>query len=408
MTRLAMLSLHTSPLAQPGTGDGGGMNVYVHEFASALARAGVDVQVLTRDDGSSSTATIVDVMPGYRVVHIEAGPRRHVSRSELVELIPALTDGVRTHLLTEPTDVLHANYWISGAVAHTLKHELDLPLVSTFHTLALVKAQAGITDDPAVRAKTEGEIARCSDLVLASTTDERHQLVTLYGVDRSHVEILPPGVDHTEFSPGPPGADDEARRALGLDRHKVLLFVGRIQPLKGADVAVRSLALVDDPETVLVIVGGPSGADGVEEFTRLEMLVDDLGLRDRVRFVPPRPHGELYTWYRAAHACIVPSRTESFGLVALEAAACATPVIAADISGLRSIIVDGETGLLVDALSPEAVAGAVQRLLDDPEAARDMGAHAARHAIGFTWGLAAARLRRLLADVQTGEPLRCT
>src|ERR1700704_1173832 len=232
--RVAMLSVHTSPLAQPGAGDGGGMNVYVRSLASNLARAGVACDVLTRADHAEQPP-VAEGEPGFRVVHLAAGPIAPVPKSSLPELVDPFVDAALDFLAgeDEPPDVLHANYWISGAVGHKLKHELDLPLVATFHTLDRVKAEAGVGDDPETRARVEGEIISCADLMIAATDEEREQLVALYGAHRDRVEVVPPGVDHGVFVPGDRAA---ARRALGLEvSAPMLLVVGRIQPLKGAD-----------------------------------------------------------------------------------------------------------------------------------------------------------------------------
>ncbi len=261
LRRLAVLSVHTSPLAQPGAGDGGGMNVYVRALASALARAGVECDVLTRRDHPGQP-DVVEIEPGFRVVHLDAGPPVAMPKHALIDLIEPLADATLEHLAQEDLryDVLHANYWVSGALGHRLKHELDVPLVATFHTLARVKADAGVDDDPEQRARVEQETISCTDLILASTADEREQLVGLYGADRDRIEIVPPGVDHEIFNPGGPGAREAARAALDLEDRPALLFVGRIQPLKGARLAVKTLAALEDPRAVLLVVGGPSGA----------------------------------------------------------------------------------------------------------------------------------------------------
>jgi D-inositol-3-phosphate glycosyltransferase len=404
--RVAMLSVHTSPLAQPGAGDGGGMNVYVRSLASNLARAGVPCDVLTRAEHAEQQP-VVEVEPGFRVVHVIAGPTAPVRKHDLLPLADAFADATLEFvaLQDQPYDVLHANYWISGAVGHRLKHELDLPLAATFHTLDRVKAEAGVGDDPATRARVEGEIVNCADLMIAATDEEREQLVTLYRAQRDRVEVVPPGVDHGVFALGDEGT---ARRALDLDASvRVLLFVGRIQPLKGADLAVRCLAELDRDVTLLV-VGGPSGADGEAELRRLHELVDELGLHGRVRFVAPLPHERLATYYQAADVCLVPSRTESFGLVALEAAACGTPVVAADVGGLRSVVDDGHTGFLVDGRQPLDYAAPVDLLLSDRELARAMGASALTRSGRYLWSMAAARLRRLYGDLAARAPLECT
>src|SRR5438552_12010132 len=324
MQRVAMLSMHTSPLAQPGAGDGGGMNVYVRSLASALARAGVAVDVLTRAEHPEQPPLVV-VEPGFRVRHVRAGPCAPVPKHELPDLVAPFTTAAREQLerCGAEYDVLHANYWVSGAVGHRLKHELDLPLVTTFHTLDRVKAEVGLGDDIALRPRVEAEVVGCADLVVASTDEERDDLVRHDGAEPDRIEIIPPGVDHRVFSPGDRGA---ARRRIGLVAGPLLLFVGRIQPLKGAGLAVRTLAELANHRAQLVIVGGPSGPDGEAELLRLHELVDDLGLAARVRFVAPQPHDVLADYYQAADVCIVPSRTEPFGLVAPAAAACRTPL----------------------------------------------------------------------------------
>jgi D-inositol-3-phosphate glycosyltransferase len=402
--RLAVLSLHTSPLAQPGAGDGGGMNVYVRELSSSLARAGVACDVYTRSWRRALPPT-VEVEPGLRVHHVRAGPPHVVAKEELPELVDVFTEAVLDRLQRpghEP-DLLHANYWLSGVAGHALKHELGLPLVSTFHTLARVKADATLEEEER-RAKAEGQVIGCSDAILASSADEAHQLEGLYGADPARIEIVPPGVDHDVFFPGDPA---RARAALGLGKGPVLLFVGRIQPLKGADVAVRALAASSAPDAILVIVGGPSGPDGASELRRVRALVAERGLSDRVRFVPPQPHDCLPDFYRAADVCLVPSRSESFGLVALEAAACGTPVVAAAVGGLRTLVIDGSTGFLVEGRDPAAYADRVDRLLGNPGLAAEFGDAATCGAQRYCWSITAARLRRLYADLTARRPVEC-
>jgi D-inositol-3-phosphate glycosyltransferase len=406
LRRVAMLSVHTSPLAQPGAGDGGGMNVYVRSLASNLARAGVRCDVLTRAEHAEQQP-VVQVERGFRVVHLPVGPAAPVPRHDLVRIVEPFADATAAFVTDqdEPYDVLHANYWLSGAVGHRVKHELDLPLVATFHTLDRVKAEAGVDDDPAARARVEGEIVNCADLMIAATDEERDQLVTLYGAERDRVEVVPPGVDHGVFVPGD---QDAARRALGLDPSaRVLLFVGRIQPLKGADLAIRCLADLD-PDVTLLVVGGPSGIDGEAELRRLHALADELHVRGRVRFVPPQPHDRVTVYYQAADVCLVPSRTESFGLVALEAAACGTPVVAADVGGLRSVVDDGHTGFLVEGRRAIDYSAPVDVLLSDRELARAMGASALVRSSRYLWSMAAARLRRLYGDLAARAPLECS
>jgi D-inositol-3-phosphate glycosyltransferase len=401
--RVAVLSVHTSPLAQPGAGDGGGMNVYVRALACALARAGVECDVYTRAEHPGQPP-VVAIEPRVRVVHVAAGPLRPVAKHELVHHVDDFVTGARQVMARRPVDVLHANYWLSGAVAHRLKHELATPLVATFHTLARVKADAGVDDDPEQRTRTEHEVIACADLMLASTDDERAQLASLYCADPDRIEIVPPGVDHAVFEPGDRAG---ARRRLQVGPGPVLLFVGRIQPLKGVDLAVRCLAALGDDDATLLIVGGPSGRDGEAEMQRIHRIAGELGVGGQVRFVPPQPHARLADYYRAADVCVVPSRSESFGLVALEAAACGTPVVAASVGGLRSLVDDGATGFLVDSRDPGAFAAPVATLLDDPELAREMGAVAAARSRRYSWSITAARLRRLYADLVVRSLVRC-
>jgi D-inositol-3-phosphate glycosyltransferase len=411
---VAVLSMHTSPVAQPGIGDGGGMNIYVRSLASALARAGVGCDVYTRAEHPGQPR-VVTVEPNFRVFHVEAGPMAPVPKESLPGLVDEFTESMLDQIrhCGRDYEVLHANYWLSGQVAHRLKHELSLPMVATFHTLALVKTLPGTPPDPRAngirteevpgRVQGETDIIRCADLILASTRAEAGLLGSLYGADTDRIEVLPPGVDHRVFSPGDRA---EARARLGHPGGRVLLFVGRIQPLKGLDLAVQALAEIDD--AVLWAVGGPSGADGPAELERVQKLAAELGVAERLLILPPRPHHELADYYRAADVCLVPSRTESFGLVALEAAACGTPVVAASVGGLRSIVVDGETGFLVEGRDPLEWATSLALLLDDHELAAAMGARASARSGRWSWGMTAARLRRLCSDLVERTPVTCS
>lgn len=404
MRRLAMLSMHTSPLAQPGAGDSGGMNVYVRELASSLAQAGVSVDVYTRRADSDS-ADLIEVEPGLRVVHVEAGPY-DLAKEELIDVVEDFTTGVLHRLRRSDVDALHANYWLSGLAGHQLKHELDLPLVSTFHTLARVKAETGDAE-PQRRIDAEAEVIACSDAITASCVAEADDLVDHYGADPARIELVPPGVLHAFFSPGDRSG---ARLATGLEPGRpVLLFVGRIQPLKGLDVAIRALAEVraQRPDALLVVVGGASGVGGDAEVARVHELASRLDVADAVRFVPPQPHHMLSTWYRSADVVVVPSRSESFGLVALEAAACGVPVVAASVGGLRTLVDDGLTGFLVDSRDPADYAAAISKILHDPNLAASLSATAASLAAGYRWSTTAARLRRLYADLTARSLVNC-
>lgn len=401
MSAVAVLSLHTSPLAQPGTGDSGGMNVYVRELGASLAQAGVDVRIYVRRS-DAEVPDRVRIEPGLEVVHVTAGPL-DLPKEALPSVVDEFADGVAADLADRPADVLHANYWLSAVAAHRLKHQLDLPLVATFHTLARVKADAGDAE-PEARERAEVEVIGCCDAICASNPVEADQLRSFYGAPPERIEPVPPGVDHAFFSPGERAG---ARTALGFDDRPTALFVGRIQPLKQLPIAVRMLAELRDDRTRLVVVGGPSGPDGQAELEKVRALVDELGLHERVQLVEPQPHHLLSTYYRAADVVVVPSRSESFGLVALEAAACGIPVVAASVGGLRTVVEDDVTGFLVESRDPAEFASRVDALLADPERAAAMGRAAAKGAARYAWSTTAGRLRRLYADLAVSAPVAC-
>jgi D-inositol-3-phosphate glycosyltransferase len=404
---LAVLSMHTSPLAQPGTGDGGGMNVYVRELATALARTGVRCDLYTRAE-ADDVAPIVNVEPGLYVHHVPAGPLRAVEKEALPGLVDEFADAVLARMQAgHAADAIHANYWLSGVAGHRLKHELDLPLVSTFHTLDRVKAEVDLGEDSEQRSLEEARVIGCSDAILASCDDEVAQLVRLYDADPERIEIVPLGVDHAFFAPG---NRRQARRALGFpETGRLVLSVGRIQPLKGLGVAIAAFAQIASsmPDAHYAIVGGPSGPQGEAEVERLHGVVYELGLAGRVSFLPPQRHELLSTFYRAADLCLIPSRTESFGLVALEAAACGTPVVASAVGGLTTLVEDGRTGFLVDDRDPDVFADRARRVLGDAELAAAMGRRAAARARSYTWTTAAGRLRRLYGELTARQLVEC-
>jgi D-inositol-3-phosphate glycosyltransferase len=378
------------------------MNVYVREVASALAQAGIDCTTYTRADRPGLPVE-VSVEPGHSVVHVTAGPF-DVPKQALAEQVDAFAEGVAEHIAaTGGVDVIHGNYWLSGVAGHRLKHRFDVPLVSTFHTLARVKAEGGDLE-PQWRDRAEADVIGCSDAICVSCPEEERQFRRLYGDPHGVIDVVPPAVEHAFFAPGDRGG---ARRAVGLPADRpIALFVGRIQPLKGPDVAIRALAAMPRRDTMLVIVGGASGVEGDTELASIRSLTHELGVADRVAFVDPQPHQLLSSYYRAADVVVVPSRSESFGLVALEAAACGIPVVASAVGGLLNVVDDGVTGILVEGRHPERFARALSTLLADPAAAGAMGAAAAVRARRFTWSFTAARLRRLYADlVEQRTPL---
>ena len=391
--RAGIISLHTSPLTQPGSGDSGGMNVYIREFVSSLVQAGLSCDVFVRrwlDD----LEPVVEVEPGFRVIHVPAGPV-DLAKEELPSIVDEFADWMRTWFDENPVDVLHANYWLSGVVGHSLAHDLDLPLVTTFHTLARVKAEMG-DHEPQARMDAEAMVVSCSDVMIANAQVERDQLIDLYGADPDRVEIVAPGVDRAFFSPGP---RQGARTAIGYTGGPLVMFVGRIQPLKGVDVAVSALAGLANQDAHLMIVGGASGQQGATEVEKIHQLIDTLGVQDRVTFVPPQPHYALSTYYRAADVVLMPSRSESFGLVALEAAACGIPVVASAVGGLRTLVQDGKTGFLIEGRDPADYTEAIDKILGDRELAASMGGAAGALASRYPWSGLAGRLSAIYQEL---------
>ena len=382
------------------------MNVYVRELASALAQSGTECVTFTRADREGLPPEVL-VEPGYRVVHVEAGPH-HLPKEALVDTADDVRHGVLDWVdRNGPLDVIHGNYWLSGLVGHRLKHDLDVPFVSTFHTLARVKAEGG-DPEPEWRDRAEAEIISCSDAICVSCVDEQDQFRRLYGEPRGRLEIVSPGVEHAVFAPG---AQAGARHAIGVEPERpIVLFVGRSQPLKGPDVAIRTLAGLDRlglGDARLLVVGGASGLDGDAETQRAHDLVAELGLVDRVQFVPPQPHHILSSYYRAADVVLVPSRSESFGLVALEAAACGIPVVASAVGGLLTLVDHGRTGWLVEGRDPADYARAIASILHDDALATSMSRLAGEAASRYTWRAAAAKLRSLYSDLVVEELLAC-
>ncbi|GAB3310373.1 D-inositol-3-phosphate glycosyltransferase [Geodermatophilus aquaeductus] len=388
--RVATISVHTSPLDQPGAGDAGGMNVYIVEVSRRLAARGIAVDVFTRAT-SSDLPPVVEMSPGVTVRHVSAGPFEGLGKEELPGQLCAFTAGVlREEAQHEPGhyDVVHSHYWLSGQVGWLARDRWSVPLIHTAHTLAKVKNAAladGDRPEPRARVIGEEQVVAEADRLVANTEEEARQLVEHYGADPRRTLVVPPGVDLDRFTPGDRAA---ARRALGVPADAVVLtFVGRIQPLKAPDLLLTTAArmLDDDPalrsRLQVHVVGAPSGS-GLEAPRQLEELAASLGIADLVRFLPPQPPERLALHYRAADVAVVPSHNESFGLVALEAQACGTPVVAASVGGLRTAVRDGVSGVLVDGRDPAAYAAAVRAVLERREL---MGAGARRHAAAFSW-----------------------
>ncbi|MGW4354717.1 D-inositol-3-phosphate glycosyltransferase [Nocardia sp. NPDC004582] len=395
--RIAVLSVHTSPLAQPGTGDAGGMNVYVLQTALELARRGTEVEIFTRAT-SSNDEPVVEAAPGVLVRNVVAGPFEGLDKFDLpTQLCPFAAEVLRTEARNLPGhyDLIHSHYWLSGQIGWLARDRWRVPMVHTAHTLAAVKnafLAEGDCPEPAVREIGEKQIVAESDRLVANTVEEARQLVELYGADPDHIDVVLPGADLTRYHPGDKLA---ARAELGLRAdERIVAFIGRIQPLKAPDVLVRAAAHLLAEEATqpvpptrplrVVIVGGPSGS-GLERPNALIELAAALGISDRVTFLPPQPAHRLVQVYRAADLVAVPSYNESFGLVAIEAQASGTPVLAADVGGLGTAVRDGVSGLLVPGHRTPDWANALRGMLEDPVRLELMGTAAVEHAANFSW-----------------------
>lgn len=405
---VAYLSMHTSPLAQPGTGHAGGMNVYIDELSKTMAGRGVDVAVFTRRSDPQQPE-LVERRPGYRVVHIPAGQPAELDLETLPGLVTDFAAGVVGWLRREhfEPDVLHSHYWLSGWSGVLAKEATGVPLINSFHTLGRVKERAARSDEsptPPARALTEDQVLTRSDAIVASTPYEVDDLVAHYGADPHRVHRSPPGVNHGVFRPGDRAA---ARRRLGLGEQPLLLAAGRIDPHKGLDTAVRALAKLPDRLAAgagrphLLVVGGPSGPRGAREMQFLHKLAAQCGVDDRVHFIGALPHERLADYYRAADVLTMPSRSESFGMVAAEAQACGLPVVASDVGGLRYVVRHGVSGLISPSLETADFADALVRVLDDPDARSLLSAGARAHAAKFSWDATARRLLGLYASRRT-------
>jgi D-inositol-3-phosphate glycosyltransferase len=391
--RVAMVSMHTSPLATPGVGDAGGLNVYVAELARRLGERGLKVDVFTRRD-SLELPDIVDVHEHTRVIHLKAGPTEYVAKERLHPLTDEFCAELETRL--DGHDLVHSHYWLSGEVGLELKRRHGIPLVHTMHTMARVKNSnmgAGQPVEPDVRERGEAAIVRCADVLTASTKDEAAELRSHYGARREQIMVVPPGVDLHTFHPC---NQPKSRAQFGVAQDiQVILFVGRIQRLKAPDVLIKAASELvrRDPQRrdhlQLIIIGGPSGSDA-EWSKTLGPLAIDHGIEDMVDFRPHSPRSELFRWYCVSDVVAVPSYNESFGLVALEAQACGRPVVATDVGGLRHVVRDGYSGLLVEGHDERTWADALAAVLDDHDERIRMSANAAAHAATFSWDNTAA------------------
>ncbi|MDP9240157.1 MAG: D-inositol-3-phosphate glycosyltransferase [Actinomycetota bacterium] len=405
--RIATLSVHTSPLDQPGTGDAGGMNVYVVEVSKRLARMGVEVEIFTRAT-SSDLPPVVELSPGVTVRHVTAGPYEGLAKNDLPGQLCAFTSAVlRAEALHEPGwyDLISSHYWLSGQVGWLAKDRWGVPLVHTAHTLAKVKNSLladGDAPEPLARLIGEDQVVAEADRLVANSVGEARALIELYDAEVDRVITVAPGVDLEQFRPGEASI---ARTRLGVAPDAVVLsFVGRIQPLKAPDVLLQAVAVLLEREAalrdrlVVLVCGGPSGS-GLEHPEHLSKLASSLGLADVVRFIPPVDADRLAEIYRASDLVVVPSYNESFGLVALEAQACGTPVVAAAVGGLQTTVSDNVSGLLVAGHHPADYAAAIERIVFSPALRRALSAGALEHAGRFSWQRTADQLLATYRDV---------
>jgi D-inositol-3-phosphate glycosyltransferase len=388
--RVAVLMVHTSPLEQPGIGDAGGMNIYVVESAQRMAAMGVSVDIFTRRTHAHENE-IVEISPGVRVRYFDCG-HGSLTKEQLPAHISGLSKEFLRLLKSENYDAIHSHYWISGKVAMPAAKELGIPLVHTMHTMARVKnlnLAEGETPEPMIRVQGETQVVAAANALVANTDAEAASLVSLYDACPDIVHVVSPGVDLYTFTPG--HGRSAARTIVGLPQEALVVsFVGRIQPHKGPEVLIRATSelVKHSPllrhKLIVNIIGGASGAN-TEEVDRLKELATWLGIDDVVRFSPPVPRADLAQWYRAADLVVVPSYSESFGLVALEAQACGTPVVATAVGGLRTAVADGISGVLVDGHDPKAWSSVIARLLQEPQRRVLLSMGAIEHASHFGW-----------------------
>ncbi|MDO5669231.1 MAG: D-inositol-3-phosphate glycosyltransferase [Corynebacterium sp.] len=408
--RVAMISMHTSPLQQPGSGDAGGMNVYVLNTARQLARQGVEVDIFTRATRPSQ-GEVVDVEPGLRVLNIVAGPYDGLEKESLPTQLAAFAGGMVAFQRCHDVDyeLIHSHYWLSGQVGWLLRDLWEIPLVHTAHTLAAVKnAHRSDDDSPESEARRicEQQLVDNADTLVVNTPEETNDLIDHYDAEPERIVVVTPGTDVELFTPGTDRNTERSRRLLGIPLDaELVVFVGRLQQFKGPQVLIRAIAEMvrRRPERKLraIICGGASGAATTERQYR--ELARELGVERRIRFLDPRPPEELVTIYQAADIVAVPSYNESFGLVAMEAQACGTPVVAARVGGLPVAVAEGETGVLVDGHATEDWADALEQLLDDDDTRLRMAGEAVAHAANFSWAASASQLASVYNEVLSRE-----
>jgi D-inositol-3-phosphate glycosyltransferase len=413
--RVAMVSVHACPLAPPGAWETGGMNIYIREVSRHLSAMNVEVDVFTRHQGSDAPE-VVPFAEHARVIHVPAGPRHYLQKEKVVDHLPEFICNMREITSRDAVsyDIVHSHYWLSGRVAGYFKNAWHAPMVAMFHTLAELKNQVTLSAqewESDIRVGIERLTVATADRVIASTPVDRAHLESHYGADRGRVTIVPCGVDFNLFHPAPRAA---ARRTLGLEDIPLVLFVGRIQQLKGLEILIRASALLaarerdgELPAFQVCIVGGrPSGARNDperREIRRLQKLADKLGVADHIRWVGAIDHEELPAYYQAADVTVMPSTYESFGLVAVESMACGTPVVAARVGGLQATVQDGRTGFLIPWREPSLYADRIADVLTQPQLSARLGTNARSRALEFGWPRVAEQLVELYESLLAAQ-----
>lgn len=410
-----MISFHTCPLATLGGKDTGGMNVYVHELTKHLGQIGIHVDVFTRSQDEHVPHVLHDLGYGNRVVHIPAGPEVPMSKEELTEFIPEFVEGIQCFAEKKNLryDLIHSHYWMSGIAAQKLKETWNIPILHMFHTLGKMKnriARSESEKEGQYRIDGENQVLKMADCIVAATPAEKTQLAFLYNANKIKTAIIPPGVDTSHFYPIPV---DEAKEFIGAPvEDRMLLYVGRIEPLKGIDTLIQAIAHMQEGGAItgrdhyLVVIGGnPRGDENgvTEEMERLQNLCDELGLGDLVLFLGKRGQETLPYYYSAAEIVVVPSHYESFGMVALEAMACGTPVVASQVGGLAYLVKDGVTGYVVPNDDPVALGKQLSELVEQADLRKILGEQAAEYAIDYDWGKISTRMVDLYHAVLEGK-----
>jgi D-inositol-3-phosphate glycosyltransferase len=409
---IAMLSVHTCPLATLGGKETGGMNVYVRDLTRELARRGIYVDVFTRSQNPHLPHIMHSLGETGRVIHIPTGPEEPYSKHKVFDYLPEFVDNVLDFAEREGItyDVIHSHYWLSGWAARELRAAWGAPIVQMFHTLGHVKNQIAAPSErePQRRIEGETEVVGFADRLIAATPAEEEQLGKLYGADPAKITIIPPGVDLQMFHPHSP---EDAKSRLGIKPcDRMLLFVGRIEPLKGVDTLLRAMGRLAHEcptwakQICVAIIGGDPDTTENEEMERLKAIRAELGITDLVTFLGARDQDKLHHYYSAAEAVIMPSHYESFGMVALEAMACGTPVIASEVGGLAYLVHDGKTGFHVPNGDPIALADAIARLVEDPDLRNQLGRRAHRYAQNYSWDCIVDRLLPVYIQAMADSP----